>query len=274
MLLGVANDITPGWVDVDGERIYFESTGEGDPVVLCHGLGGNHATWWRVVPRLSAHHQVVTWDQRGFGNSTRRTARYGPEAAVGDLEALLDHLAVGRVHLVGQSMGGWVAMGLARRSAERLRSLVLTDTLAGVFTDEVYAEVNRSMPEVVARATAGRFDQHPALGERFCADHPDLAFLYRQLSGMGDKPDDAEVFAMLAAMRVPLAELSAFELPALLVVGEEDKLCPPAAMQHIAGHIPGATLQVVAGAGHSPYFECPERWLAIVEPFLRGRAAS
>ncbi|MGH9028936.1 MAG: alpha/beta fold hydrolase, partial [Acidimicrobiales bacterium] len=62
-----------------GERIYFESLGEGDPVVLSHGLGGNHGCWWRVAPALAESHRVVTWDQRGFGNSTRRTGRYGPE---------------------------------------------------------------------------------------------------------------------------------------------------------------------------------------------------
>jgi pimeloyl-ACP methyl ester carboxylesterase len=268
----VATDISPGRLDIGGERIYFESTGAGDPVVLCHGLGGNHAAWWRVVAGLTEHHRVVTWDQRGFGNSTRRTGSYGPQPAVGDLGALLDHVGLDRVQLVGQSMGGWVAMGFTLRHPRRVRSLVLTDTLAGVFTDEVRAEVQRTMPAVVARAGAGRLDRHPALGERFCAERPDLAFLYREISGMGDKPDDTEVFGMLSAMRVPLHELSALDLPVLLVVGEEDDLCPPAAMRHIAGHIPGAALEVIAGAGHSPYFECPDRWLSVVGPFLRRHA--
>ncbi|MDE3087143.1 MAG: alpha/beta hydrolase [Acidobacteriota bacterium] len=257
----------PGWADVDGERIYFESTGEGPPVVLCHGLGGNHAAWWRVVPGLAGAHQVVTWDQRGFGNSTRRSGRYGPEVAVGDLAALLDHLDLGPVQLVGQSMGGWVAMGLAVGHPGRLRALVLTDTLAGVFTDEVYAALRRTAPDVAARV-ADADGGHPALGRRFCAEHPDLAYLYRQISSMGDKPDDTEVFAMLGAMRAPLDAVAAIEVPTLLVVGEEDELCPPEAMRHVAGRIPGASFEVVAGAGHSPYFECPEPWLAVVGAFL------
>lgn len=262
-----------GWLDVDGERIYFESTGDGDPVVLCHGLGGNHAAWWRVVPGLSEHHRVVTWDQRGFGNSTRRTGRYGPEVAVGDLVALLDHLSLDRVQLVGQSMGGWVAMGLALRQTARLRSLVLTDTLAGVFSDEVYAELEQAAPAVMSRVAAGGITKHPALGERFCAEHPDLVYLYRQLSSMGDKPEDTEVFGMLGAMRAPLDDVAALRLPVLLLVGEDDKLCPPPAVRHIARRIPGAALEVIAGAGHSPYFECPERWSAVVGSFLRLHAS-
>ena len=260
------------WVQVDGERLYVESTGEGDPVVLCHGLGGNHAAWWRVVLGLCGHHRVITWDQRGFGNSTRRTGRYGPEVAVGDLAALLDHLGLERVQLVGQSMGGWVAMGFALRHPERLGSLVLTDTLAGVFTDEVLAEVSRTSSEVLARAMKSGVDQHPALGRRFCAEHPELVYLYREISSMGDKPDDAEVFAMLASMRAPLDEVAAIEPPVLLVVGEDDALCPPAAMRLVAEAIPGATLEVLAGAGHSPYFEVPERWLGAVGPFLRSHS--
>lgn len=262
---------TPGCLEVDGERLYFEVTGEGDPVVLCHGLGGNHGAWWRVVPGLAEHHRVVTWDQRGFGNSTRRSGHYGPEVAVGDLLSLLDHLGAEKVQLVGQSMGGWVAMGLALRHPGRLRSLVLTDTLAGVFTEEVYAALSRTIPKDLA-GTPEDDDRHPALGERFCRRHPDLAFLYRQLSSMGDKPDDAEVFGMLAAMHAPLDAVSAMALPVLLVVGEQDQLCPPAAMRHIAGLVPGAGFEVIAGAGHSPYFECPELWLAAVVPFLRRHA--
>jgi pimeloyl-ACP methyl ester carboxylesterase len=262
------------WLDVDGERLYVESTGDGDPVVLCHGLGGNHAAWWRVVLGLCERHRVITWDQRGFGNSTRRTGHYGPEVAVGDLVAVLDHLGLDRVQLVGQSMGGWVAMGFALREPERLRSLVLTDTLAGVFTDEVLAEVSRTSSGVLARAMAGGVDQHPALGTRFCAEHPELAYLYRQISSMGDKPDEAEVFGMLAAMRAPLEDVAALELPTLLVVGEDDTLCPPAAMRFVADRIPGATLEVLDDAGHSPYFEYPERWLGTVAPFLHRHAGT
>ena len=265
---------TVGSVEVAGERIYYESVGEGDPVVLCHGLGGNHAAWWGVVLRLAEGHRVITWDQRGFGNSTRRTGSYGPDVAVGDLAALFEHLALTGAQVVGQSMGGWVAMGFALRHRALVRSLVLTDTLAGVFTDEVYAELSSSGPDVSARVMADGVGRHPALGERFCSEHPDLAYLYQQISSMGDKPDDTEIFHMLAAMHAPLDELAAFDLPVLLVVGEDDKLCPPAAMGHVAASIPGASLEVIAGAGHSPYFECPGRWLETVGPFLERHAVA
>ena len=257
---------TTGAFEIEGERIYFESLGEGEPVVLCHGLGGNHASWWRVAPRLGLRHRVVTWDQRGFGNSTRRSGRYGPEAAVGDLLGLLDYLALGRVHLVGQSMGGWVAMGFALAHPDRLRSLVLTDTLAGVLTPEI-AEAQRATAGPRARPPdeAGR---HPALGEEFLHSEPELSFLYQEISSMGDKPPDDEVLAMLATMRAPLDQVKALHLPVLLVVGEADRLCPPAAMAEIAACIPGSEFRVIEGAGHSPYFERPDGWIEVVGDFL------
>jgi 3-oxoadipate enol-lactonase len=263
---------TTGAFELDTERIYFESVGEGDPVVLCHGLGGNHASWWQVAPKLAEHYRVVSWDQRGFGNSTRRSGRYGPETAVGDLFGLLEHLGLGRVHLVGQSMGGWVAMGFALGHPERLRSLVLTDTLAGVLTPEIRAALGRS--EGTRSPVVTEVGDHPALGEEFRRRRPDLAFLYQEISSMGDKPGDAEMLAMLGAMRAPIERVERLELPVLLVVGESDRLCPTAAMALIAERIPGAELHVIPGAGHSPYFEQPERWSRVVGDFLARLASS
>ncbi|HUC38243.1 MAG TPA: alpha/beta hydrolase [Acidimicrobiales bacterium] len=264
---------TTGSFDTGGERIYYESIGDGDPVVLSHGLGGNHACWWQVVPALSAHHRVITWDQRGFGNSTRRTADYGPEPAINDLLGLLDHLRLERVQLLGQSMGGWVAMGFALRHRERVRSLVLTDTLAGVFTAEINSEVRKAIGTALSRFRGDTLGEHLALGESFCRRCPDLAFLYQEISSMGDKPDDAEVFSMLGAMQVPLDEVAVLDLPILLVVGDADALCPPSAMRLVADQIPGADLQVIADAGHSPYFERPEEWTELVGAFLRRHAS-
>ena len=121
-----------GFVESDGERIYHEVCGEGEPVVLCHGAGGNHASWYQQVPAFASRYRVITWDQRGFGRSTNRADRSGPRAAVADLRGLLDHLAVDKAHLVGQSMGGWVILGFALAHPERVRSLVFASTTAGI----------------------------------------------------------------------------------------------------------------------------------------------
>ena len=85
-----------------GETIYAEATGAGRPVVLCHGLGGNHAIWWRQVHAFARGHRVVTWDQRGFGNSTAITGDISIEAAAADLLAVLDELDLRDACVIGQ----------------------------------------------------------------------------------------------------------------------------------------------------------------------------
>ena len=126
-----------GFLERDGERIYWESLGAGPPLVLCHGMGGNHAVWFQQVAFFARDRRVVVWDHRGFGRSTDRAGRSGPEVAVADLRALFDHLALKRVDLVGQSMGGWTALGLALESPARIRSLVLADSLGGIHAAEI-----------------------------------------------------------------------------------------------------------------------------------------
>jgi 3-oxoadipate enol-lactonase len=261
---------TVGMVRTAGEHVYYEVVGAGTAVVLCHGLGGNHASWWQQVGVLGAEYRVVTWDQRGFGNSTRRSGRFGPEVAVDDLEALLDHLGIERAHVVGQSMGGWVAMGLAQRAPGRLLSLTLTDTIAGAWTPEVEDITTKSAAGLVARLRPTVLGRHAALGDRFADARPDLATLYQLISSMGDKPPDAEVFVMLAEMRFSAEQMASLPMPVHIVVGEDDALCPPDALRLIAGAIPRARFTLLAGAGHSPYFEDAPAWNLAVLDFLRA----
>jgi len=265
----VSGERTTGYVASGGERIYYEVTGEGTPVVLCHGLGGNHAIWWQQVGPLSEHHRVVTWDQRGFGNSTRKTGVFGPGPAVDDLLVLLDELGLERTHLVGQSMGGWVALGTALAHGDRLRSLVLTDTPAGVRAPEI----NRLLAESVGRVSAARGPgsalPHPALGDRFVRQYPERAVLYQQISSFGDKAPDEEMFRRIGETSVELGELASLALPVTLVVGDDDRLVRPAAMAVLAEAL-GAELHVLAGCGHSPYFEDPAAWNEVVGGFLRA----
>jgi len=108
-----AQTLTSGFMEYEGEQIYYEVTGTGPPVILSHGLGGNHAIWYQQVPALSQDYQVITWDQRGFGRSTNTGGNASPLTAVRDLKALMDHLKIEKAHLIGQSMGGWAVMGFA-----------------------------------------------------------------------------------------------------------------------------------------------------------------
>jgi 3-oxoadipate enol-lactonase len=253
---------TVGYIESDAERIYYETTGVGDPVILCHGLGGNHAIWWRQVEAFAAARRLITWDQRGFGNSTMASGDVSPAAATRDLTALIDHLGVESVDLVGQSMGGWTVLGYALANPGRVRSLVLSTTLAGAEKKFVDALVN-------AEPDRERFNrkEHPVLGKTFCATQPDLGVLYNQIASFGAKPDPATVLRAMAETRFDREAVAALPMPVLVVTAAEDDHCPSHAMQPVADALADGRLVEIPG-GHSAYYETPDVWNDAVLTFL------
>lgn len=249
----------------DGERIYFEEVGDGPALVLCHGAGGNHAVWYQQVAHFAPRHRVITWDQRGYGRSTRN-GEIGPRPAVRDLTALLDHLGVGQAHVVGQSMGGWCALGFAIEHPARVRSLVLADTLGGIFTPEIIEILtSRVTPPPLGEPPV--FGVHPAVDGLIDHD-PAQAFLYQQLSTFTEEVPSLEAIALLLQTQWDLDTLQTLGVPTLFLFGSNDNLFPADALRLAAGLIPGAEVVEIPGATHSPYFAAPGAWNAAVEDFL------
>ncbi|HET6811028.1 MAG TPA: alpha/beta hydrolase [Acidimicrobiales bacterium] len=256
-----------GWLEHAGERIYYEVAGsEGAPwLILCHGAGGNHAVWHHQVARFCGTYRVLAWDQRGFGRSTNREGAASPQAAAADLAALVTGLGIRRAHVVGQSMGGWAAMGFCVAHPDVAMSLTLADTLGGIPVAAWAA--GRLSPRPVD-AVVG---DHPALGARFCREHPAQALLYQQLGDWG-VPSNERAGAVTGLFTTSFGpeELARVRCPVLFVVGGEDEIFPPAWIAEAAGHLPQATVEEIPGAGHSPYFEVPEQWNAAVGRHLEA----
>ncbi len=256
---------TTGTLEHDGETIYYEVTGVGEPLVLSHGMGGNHAIWYQQVLELAQQFKVITWDQRSFGRTTNHAGLAGPETFVPDLVALLDHLEVESAHLIGQSMGGWTTLGFAIRHPERVRSIVLADTPGGVVTDEVRADVARLGSDALTAADLAAWE-HPAVGRTTSATNKIQSFLYRQL-GSTASPPDPQIGPRLFAVD-NTEEARTLDLPVLLIVGTEDQLFTPKAIRSVANVLKRSRVVEIPGAGHSPYFETPQPWNAAVLQFL------
>lgn len=262
-----------GFVTSEGEQIYYESVGAGKPVVLSHGLGGNHAIWYQQVPELARHFRVITWDQRGFGRSTNTAGDASPAKAVIDLKALLDKLGVERAHLVGQSMGGWAVLGFAVEYPDRVASLVLADTIGGIYTPAIAQHFDEYIRHM---ASAPPIDQwpitrHPALGEALGDRDPAKAFLYREIASVAPPPP-ANMGLLLRQTSYPLDAVNALPMPVLFIVGENDPIFPPNIIREAAKQVPNAHVEQLPGAGHSPYFETPSAWNQTLLKFLKTQA--
>jgi 3-oxoadipate enol-lactonase len=253
-----------GHLSRDGDDVYYEAFGDPQApvVVLGHGAGGNHGIWFQQVPVFARDYRVITWDQRGFGLSTNRHELAHPTTATGDLLAILDHLAVERAHLVGQSMGGWAALGLALAHPERVQSLVLADTLGGIPVEGWFKAAAALPPRV------GPFN-HPALSNDFCVRNPERAHLYLKIGGLRRDPhaDQGVLLRGLGEVSYDTDELAALDIPTLFIVGTQDEIFPPASILEAATRIGGARVTQIEGAGHSPYFEQPDTWNSLVQSF-------
>jgi 3-oxoadipate enol-lactonase len=253
------------YLDLDGTRLYYEVHGDGSPVVLAHGGGGSHLSWWQQVPELARTHCVITYDHRGFGLSTVDPSAAGPTVDlwrhVDDLEALLDALGIERASLVGQSMGGLTVGGLATTRPARASAVVICSSWGGIRTPEVAdwcLELSRAAPST----RAGLF--HPTFAER----HPELQFLYREIAALTSTRTEQLTAGLRAigAFAIDGSVLTNERIPTLFIAGEADGLA--LVMRCVAASLPHARFEIIEEAGHSAYFERPHVFNDLVRRFL------
>jgi 3-oxoadipate enol-lactonase len=247
----------------DGARIAWESDGpEQAPVVLLvMGLAYPAAMWFRLVPALAERYRVLRVDNRGAGlTGDVPGAPYAVETMAGDCLAVLDAAGASQAHVVGLSMGGLIAQEMAVTAPERVRSLCLLATHAGI----AHAVMN---PEALALLTSGRADMTPQEAAEIS-----IPFNYAP-----DTPRERieEDWAVRLSLACTLAgytaqlqgtlpwtrydDLPSVSVPTLVVHGELDALVPPENGRHVAERIPTADLVTVPGANHVLMTDQPEQ---------------
>lgn len=261
------------------ELVIAEAGAGGHPLMLVHGWTGakeDFSDW--MEPLAERHFHVVAPDNRGHGSSSKPSAEsdYSFEAFADDVLALADALAWDRFVLLGHSMGGMVAQVVAMRDPGRLRGLVLMDTHHGAIGVEpaiVDAGIDMARNngiDAIADLMAVATEPGPLDSEayrRVCAERPG----HFQSGIDKTRRSSAAMFAaMLAEMSSSpsrLAPLSTLAVPTLVIVGDQD-VPFVAASEELAATIPGARLEVLADAGHSPQFEAPDSWWKAMTSFL------
>lgn len=249
-----ADQLPEKFADLPGVRIcYLDSGGTGQPVVFLHAGTGSRRVWEHQIPVFAkAGYRFIAYDRRGYGQTVVDQS-VAPGSAADDLKALLDHLKLGRIHLVGTAGGAITAMDFALSFPERLRSLVIANSIVGV-QDKEYVEMGK-------RLRPPQFDALPPeireLGPSYRAANPAGAQRWIELEKMS-RAEGPRPAAQKMRNQITFAALETLKMPVLLMTGDADLYTPPSALRMFAPRIRHAELAIVPEAGHSAYWEQPE----------------
>lgn len=258
------------YADHAGARLAWEAEGDGDPVLLVMGLGYPGSMWYRMLPYLTDRYRAIWFDNRGVGATGVVPGPYSIEEMADDAAAVLDAAGAKRAHVVGASMGGFIAQELTLRQPERVRSLVLACTHCNGLqavppppeTLEMIVTRSSMTPREAAEAAVPFV--YAADTERAAIDE-DIAVRMRQ-------PTDPKGYALQlqAAMSHggTYLRLPQIGVPTLVVQGSEDRLVSPANAPVLAERIPGARLVIVEGASHILFTDRTEEVGRAVRSFL------
>ena len=235
-------------------------------LVFCNSLGTDFRIWDMIVARLKDRYRIVLYDKRGHGLSQATPAPYALTDHVDDLAALLDHLKIAQAAIVGLSVGGLVAQGLAAKRPDLVAALVLADTAHKIGTE---AGWNERIEAVRANGIASIADGVLRLWftPEFRTDgNPEFAGYRAMLT----RSDANGYVGTCAALRdADLTQSTrALHLPVLCIVGDQDGSTPPALVRALADLIEGAEFRVVENAGHLPNVEQPDVFAELVSAFL------
>ncbi len=258
-------------IKVNGVTLAYRSTGSGLPILFIHGHPFNQSMWDPQVAALSSKYRVITYDIRGYGASeVPAVESTSLETMAADINALLDHLDIGKSVIAGLSMGGQIAMAFAEQYPHRLAGLVLAATFPQADTPEAAA---------TRRATADRFiKEGSAL--------PGGEMLPRLLAHASIKRDPAlavTVYTMIAhtppagaaaalrgrAQRKDYTPtLSRISVPTIVFGDTEDAYTNVETVTAMQKAIPDSRLEIFEGIGHMPNLETPDRFNTALENFL------
>lgn len=261
---------------VDGRRVHVDARGEGFPLLLLHGFGASTLLWEPVLPELARARRAVAIDLHGFGWTERPSdpAAYTLEGQERMVLAVADQLGFRRFDLAGHSYGGAIALFIASRHPERVRSLVLVDNAmpeyAALRRSNRYE--NRGIARLFVRTVGLRAARvRYGLRESYADDRKVSDELVRDYLERLRVEGVEDAFYGLTAPNgeAPVElDLASIGQPTLVVWGEEDALIPVEEARASAARLPQGRFVELPACGHVPTSECPEAFVAAVLPFL------
>lgn len=266
---------------VNGHRIAYLDEGQGPPLILLHGYGGSMWQWEYQQP-LTAQFRVITPDLIGSGLSDKPAIDYRPEELIDSIRGLMDELGLSTATLIGNSMGGGVAIGMALTYPERVHRLVLIDGLPDHVRERLVSPLMQRAINTHAPAWLARFGAL-FLGNRTMeAVLKEIVYDPRLVTPLvldrsNRNRQRADMITPLLSLRnsLPLWEqhfaprLKDIRHSTLILWGEHDRLFPPQVGRDLLTIIPHSKLIVIPDAGHIPQWEQPQAVNRHIREFLQ-----
>jgi len=253
------------------DRIAVEVDGEGDAVLLIHGLGGSSNVWTPVLGAF-ARHRTIRPDLPGSARSGRVEGPLSIERFVQAMQRVASALAIERAHVVAHSLGTIVAFHLAVAAPKLVRSLALFGPLLAP-ADAIRAAIRARGEKARAEGETGMQEianalVHAATSSETKAKRPVAVAAVREFL-MRQPPDGyARTCDALADARAP--DLSRIACPVVLVTGDEDAIAPAGGARQIAERLPGCRLELLRGCGHWTTIEKPDECTALLRRFYEA----
>ncbi len=250
--------------------IAYRDEGSGKPIVFLHAFPLNQTMWDEQVAEFASTNRVVTFDWRGFGESTLGSGISSLEDYADDLAGLLNRLSIDRAIICGLSMGGYASFAFRRKYPDRISALILADTRATPDNEEG-KQARHEMADLARKKGASALVDKMLprlLGETSQRNKPALVKRVKMMIESGEPEGIAQALLAMAGRPDCTALLPQIDCPALIIVGNEDKLTPPTESEKINQAIPGSTLAIIDEAGHLPNIEQPASFNFAISRFL------
>ncbi|ANU24064.1 alpha/beta fold hydrolase [Planococcus donghaensis] len=247
-------------------ELFYEDNGEGQPLLLLHALTSNSAMFYREMDFFKQTRRVIAIDARGHGNSSR-LEQYTLQDHIEDALALIDHLNLTTVDVIGVSMGSYIAQGIAIQAPQKVNKLLLVATKSHSEQASLTELFNRypekfdglSIPEKISKATRYIYHDQEKVKEWNKKTAQNSRLLTNKEQGIaGDAIKEFD-------FRPQLSNITA---ETLVISGKHDSLNPPEKGRETAVAIPGATFMEFKRSGHAPNVEQDRLFLGVTENFL------
>ena len=252
-------------------ELFYEEGGSGFPLVLIHGLAGDHNAWAVQMETWSKDHRVVAFDNRGAGQSTQVDEPISTEDMARDTLGLMDELGIERAHVMGRSMGGAIAQHMALLAPDRVHTLMLCASFAKF--DPVGTRVLTNMREVLEWrgdwADHARHSVPNFVSPSFYNENPDTIAEIEGLIGGETRLPACYVRQNHACLEHDtLDRLGEIESPTLIMAGGRDPICSLTATRWMQEGLPNAETVIFDDCSHFFLIEEPQRFMTIVAEWL------